>query len=956
MDSFLFQVSRHYVDNLDTLSKTVFIVPSRRARRYLNDHIKSLIPEESKTPKFRTEAINDFFQRIYGTQTTERLHLVLSLYECYKKLNPHTEALDEFIQWGQVMLSDFDNVDKWMVDAEKLFVNVNDFKSIQDTYSYLTPEQRDAIERFVRHFRNRDGHLTINMDSSGDEIKKRFLSVWNILGPLYKEFNRVLDEKGMAYEGKIYRNFADTLQNGGDVKTLLSKTYPFATRFVFVGLNALNEAEKTVLRAIRNAGMAEFVWDFSSKEIKNGRNKAGFFIRKNIEEFPQAFPIDMQIPLTRPDVHVVSVSSSVGQAKLVPAILERVSGGVDDTAIVLPDERLLMPLLSALPETVEKVNVTMGYPLSESAVYSLMRSIGFLQNTAKTMDGILYFHHKAVEGVLTSGIFSQAITTQTGRDAVAAFYSEAKQFIPEGDLRGDTVLDTVFRAIPSWKNDTSDSDLSANNQAFCQYLKEAAMAIGVEGNLKDIDPVESEFLSRYLEMLDVIASYNLPVRMSTWLRLLDGFLRTESIPFDGGDMQGMQVMGTLETRAMDFRNVIILSANEEMFPHRSVDNSFIPPELRKGFGMPTSEFQDAMWSYYFYRLIQRAESVWMVYDSRTDGINSGEESRFIKQLEYHFRFPLHKMSASAAISSPEEEMEIEKTSSDIERLRSGHLSASTLQSYLACQVKFYYQAVVGLKTREDLSESVDAASLGTIFHEVMHDLYAGREEITIGQLREMLSEEVTLRERIRAKIIEKMRTLDVEGRNLIIEEVVLEYVKGVIRHDIFLLENSGRNSFRILGLERFVDDEICGFPFIGFIDRIDSYKDGEVRIIDYKTGQVEDEDVFISDANAASIAQKIFGESNVGRPKIALQMYLYDRLARKKLVHSGERIVNSVYSTGKLLTTPLPEVPECESFNEAVKDSLSKTLAEIADVSIPFKRTSDVHVCSMCDFRAICGR
>ena len=956
MDTFLSQTARHYAALSPRLSQTVFVVPSRRARRYLTNDIKRLLPACDNTPKVRVDAINDFFQKIYGVKTTDRLHLVLTLYGCYRDLNPKAESLDDFLQWGQVMISDFDNVDKWMVDAGKLFVNVNDFKSIQDTYSYLTPEQRDAIEHFVRHFRDRNGRLTVSLDTPGDDIKKRFLSVWNLLGPLYKDFNEKLTEKGMAYEGKIYRAFADSIKNGADIKTELGKAYPYATRFVFVGLNALSESEKTVLRAVRDAGMAEFVWDFSSKEIKNGRNKAGFFIRKNIEEFPQSFPLDTKEALVRPTVHVVSVASSTGQTKLVPGILERCGSPMDSSAVVLPDERLLMPLLSALPESVGKVNVTMGYPLTESAVYSLMRSVGFLQITARSVDGTNYFHHKAVESIITSGIFSKAITTHTGREAVARFYNEAKQYVPETELRGDTVLDTVFRLATSLDAAIDENKMAEMNRSLCAYLKEVAGIIGSESNLKNVDPVEAEFLSRYREMLDIVNVYDLPVRPSTWLRLLDGFLRSESLPFDGGDMQGLQVMGTLETRAMDFENIIILSANEEMFPRRSVDSSFIPPELRKGFGMPTSEFQDAMWSYYFYRFIQRAKNVWMVYDSRTDGLNSGEESRFIKQLEYHFRFRLHRMSASATIGAPEEELEIEKTQADIEKIRSGHLSASALQNYLACQVKFYYQTVKGLKTREDLSEGVDAAMLGTIFHEVMHDLYDGKKTVTLDELKTALSDENMLRERIRAKIIEKMRVLDVEGRNLVIEQVILEYVKGVLRHDISLLVKSGRTGFRIIGLERLVMDTIEGFPFIGFIDRIDSYLDGEVRVVDYKTGMVEDEDVYISDSNAGSIAEKIFGESNTGRPKIALQMYLYDRLAKKKILHPGEAVVNSVYSAGKLLTSPLPEVPENGAFNEAVEVKLKETLSEIADTSIPFKRTTDTHVCAMCDFRAICGR
>ena len=960
MPTFLQQVASHYATTAN-LSETVFILPNHRSIQYLRSAGASLLSQGSgRNPLLsaRIISINDFLMKIIGMRTTERIPLLLTLYACYKELNPNAESLDDFIHWGSVMISDFDNIDKYLADPKKVFVNVSDFRALQDTFEYLTDTQRKAIEHFVSHFRDAQGRLTVNMDEeAAGEMKARFLKVWNLLSPLYDSFNAALAEKGMAYEGRIHRAFATALKNGTDVKQLLGRSYPGRKKFVFVGLNALNECEKTVLRSIRDASMAEFVWDFSSQELRDPLNRASFFLRKNVEEFPQAFHLDVN-GLPRPEIKVVSVPSSVGQTKLAPSILSQVEGAPEDTVFVLPDESLLMPLL---PGRYDTVNVTMGYPMDKSGIYSLMKSVGALQLTSRVVEGTLYFHHKAVGNILSSSLLRNAVasdeeTAAEGLAVIDKVKAEAKQFVPQEDLQGSPVLEAIFASYADGQQPVEE--LSEANAQLAAYLNRVLEQVGRGLGSSDTEQVEKDFATRYGEILGTMVGYHVPVGMKVWLRLLDRLLCSETIPFIGDALKGLQVMGTLETRALDFKNVVILSANEDLFPHKSVDNSFIPPEIRKGFGLATVEYQDAVWAYYFYRLLQRAEKVWLVYDSRTEGLLSGEESRYIKQLQYHFAFPIQRLTAVAPILPLTEEDSIPKTEEDIRTLRSErHLSASSLQSYLMCQAKFYYQAVKGLKTEDDVTESLDAAMIGTIFHAVMQDLYKDKAIVTVNDIRQMLSSEASIREMIRQQILEKMRSIEVEGRNLIIEEVILLYVKGTLQHDLDLLSSSGSDGFRILGLEKYMSTEIDGFRFIGFIDRLDSYKDGEVRVVDYKTGHVEDEDINITDNNAQAVVDKLFGPVNSGRPKIALQLYLYGQFARKgRLVGDNEVVVNSIYSTGKNLTTPLRDVCESPEFGRLMKDRLHGLLTEIADTSLPFKRTQDKHVCEMCDFRSICGR
>lgn len=966
MKTFLTQVAEHYNRNKEALRKTMFIFPNRRSLLYFKTEIKKLNAGDEDVYA-KGCSINDFLQKLYGVETTDRIRLVLALYESYKELNDKPESLDDFIHWGRIMISDFDNIDKYLVDAKKIFVNVKEFRDIQDTYQYLTDAQREAIEHFLDHFKDSNGRITVEMDEENDTVKSRFLKVWNLLGPLYEKFNERLQAEGMTYEGKVYRSLADKLNAGTPVKSLVGVHFKNVDKFVFVGLNALNECEKTILRALRDEGMAEFVWDFSSKELRNPRNKASFFMRQNIEAFPQAMSLDTEEPLRRPTVKVISVPSGVGQTKLAPQIISELGQVAGETAFVLPEESLLLPLLSALPAGCEQINITMGYPMDKSAIYSLLKAEGMLHLTQRVKDGTVYYHYKAVSNILSSCIF-KSILTPEDKDVAEKVKSEAKQFIPAEDLDGSEIMKAFFSPIYTTEGQTLLNPTIASAQQ--NHLIESrlrALILIISANIcKETDEanpysihadMEMEFAARYFDILNAISKIDIDVTTGTYLRLLDGLLHGESVPFEGDALQGLQVMGTLETRALDFKNIIILNANEDLFPHRSADNSFIPPELRKGFGMPTIDYQDAVWSYYFYRMIQRAENVWMIYDSRTEGLLSGEESRYIKQLEYHFRFPVQRYTAIAPISPDKRNDSIEKTAGDIDTLRNDrHLSASSLQSYLACPAKFYYQAVKGLKSEDEVAESLDASMIGTIFHKVMETLYSNKKTVTSNDLNDILSDETRIRGLIREGILEHMKTIEVEGRNLIIEEVLLQYVQGAVRHDLSLLRESGSEGFRIIGLERYVRSTIDGFPVIGFIDRIDTYRNGEVRIVDYKTGHVEKDDILINDDNAQAVADKLFGPSNTGRPKIALQLYLYDQFAHEGLLHPGEKVINSIYSTAKLLTTSLPDVEESAAFSDTVKQKLHETLSEIADTSIPWKRTEDKHVCAMCDFRSICGR
>ncbi len=648
----------------------------------------------------------------------------------------------------------------------------------------------------------------------------------------------------------------------------------------------------------------------------------------------------------------MSVASSAGQAKLAPEILRRSdTSNPVETAFVLPDENLLMPLLGSIPSEYESINVTMGCPLTGGAIYSLMASVAAMQHRLREKAGEWYFYHREVRSIFSNSLF-RAVLTPKEEEVVKKVKKGTKYYIPQGDLQGGPLLDRLFRPVVRAPKDPSREQ----NRHIAGYLSDIVSYIGWKLRGVESMLLELDFAKRYLQSLNLLADIDLDILPTTWLHLLDELLSGEAVPFRGEPLEGLQVMGPLETRALDFRNLVLFSANEGSFPRRSSSASFIPPELRKGFGLPTYEYQDSVWAYYFYRMIQRAEHVWLVYDSRTEGLKTGEESRYIKQLEYYYQVPQERFVATAGMQLAPLEDEIRKTPEAIEAIRSGELSASTLQSYLYCPAKFYYQFVEHLQQEDEVAESMDAGSLGTVFHSVMEALYDPLSRVTVADLDGMLSDRKALKALVREKIMEKMQTIDVTGRDLVVEEVILEYVVQTLKHDRRLLLEAGSPGFDILYLEYKMTCPFEGFRLKGYADRIDSYKNGEVRIVDYKTGKVEQEDIDINDDNAADIVEKLFGPANQGRPKIALQLYIYSLLTQEYEKTKGRPLVNSIYSVRRMFTEPLQDRPQSHEFARLTRERLKDLLAEMTDPAVPFRRTEELSTCSYCDFKMICGR
>jgi hypothetical protein len=802
------------------------------------------------------------------------------------------------------------------------------------------------------------GRLTVNLDSKDPDVKERFLMIWNILYDLYELFNKRLDEKGIAYEGMVYRRLAERLRAEA-VDNVFEGIWSKDAKFVFVGLNALNECEKTLLRKLRDAGMAEFCWDYSGELISDPKNRSSFFMSENVVEFPQAAAWDVE-GLKMPEINVVSVPSSTGQAKRLPEVLqsiaERESEGdmsvakLTECAIILPDETLLSSVLNSIPDEVEDINVTMGLPMTGSILYSMMSDISAIQLHAVNRKGEWYFYHKQVWDLFANDLFRKAADPQT-MEIVSRVKAEAFYYISRKTLSGTPLLDVVFNPVITDPKTASVDQIKAFGDYQNKVLTAVASAVTADSGLD----LELEYAKEYYRYVNVLKEIDLEVQPMTYARLLGQLLGAVSVPFRGEPLKGLQIMGPLETRALDFRNMVILSANEGVFPRRNVSSSFVPPELRKGFGLPTYEYQDAVWAYYFYRMISRAERVWMFTDTRTEGLKSGEESRYIKQLEYHFNIPVNRYVVRFDKMKTAQVEDIVKTEDDVRKIKSTVLSATTLQNYLSCPAKFYYGTVKELKAEEEVAESLDYGMFGTVYHETMRSIY-NSDRMTGKDIESWLGRGEEIKDRIKSLIIEELNIMEVTGRNLVVTDVILKYVIKTLQRDLELLQKENVEFFEVLGREVRVSGEFEGQKLKGFIDRLDSFHPGQVRVVDYKTGKVLDDDEKITDDNAEAIADKIFAEDIKERPKIALQFFIYDLLVQDHPLAKGRQIYNCVYSTARLFKEPPLNVPRNEKFFEAVSHRLGETLQEMYSLDVPFRRTKDEKVCEYCDFKMICGR
>lgn len=938
------------------LSRTVLVFPNKRANLFFNEYLA----EESDQPIWSPAAmsISDLLQKLSVQKAGDPIRLVCELYKVFKEETESRETLDDFYFWGELLISDFDDVDKNMVDADKLFSNLQDLKNLMDDYEFLDEEQEEAIRQFFQNF-------SIERRT---ELKEKFISLWDKLGIIYHRYREKLAELGIAYEGMLYRNVIEQL----DTDRLKYDKY------VFVGFNVLNKVEKEFFQKLQKAGKAMFYWDYDLFYTQRiSKHEAGEFIKRNLIDFPNELPESYFDIFRKPKkIRYISASTENAQARFLPEWVKATQTHTTqivsekENAIVLCNEALLLPVLHSIPQDVQNVNITMGFPLAQTPVYSFINAAMELQTNGYRPD-TGRFTYEAVSKILKHPYTRQLSDHATRLEREL---TKTNRFYPlPSELKKDDFLTILFTP-------------QSNIRELCDYLLRLIKSISIlyrkEGEYDDIFNQlyrESIFQShlKINRLYSLIESGELSVRTDTLKRLITKVLTASNIPFHGEPAIGLQIMGVLETRNLDFRNLIMLSLNEGQLPKAGGESSFIPYNLRKAFGMTTIEHKNAVYAYYFYRLIQRAENITLLYNTSSDGLNRGEESRFMLQLLVEGPHEITREYLEAG-QSPQNtlEIQIEKTPEILRRLYRAYdtaqpesviLSPSALNTYLDCRLRFYYRYVAGLKTPDEVSAEIDSALFGTIFHLSAQlaytDLTANGKMIQREDLERLLRDEIKLQGYVDQAFKQELFKVAPEekpeynGVQLINSKVIVSYLKQLLRNDLQY------TSFEMVAMEKKVSEKITIQTALGpltlrlggTIDRMDA-KEGTLRIVDYKTGG--------SPKIPANIEQ-LFTPSET-RPNYIFQTFLYAAIMSRKqplmvapallYIH---RAASESYSPVIEMGEPRkPKIPvnNFAFFEDEFRERLQALLEEIFDEKELFTQTEDIKKCAYCDFKAICKR
>lgn len=959
MESFLKLVAADlYKHTKGNLAHTAVVFPNKRAGLFFNEYLA----QESDSPIWSPAyvSISELFRSLSPWEVGDPVKLVCELYKIFRRETQSTETLDDFYFWGEMLISDFDDADKNKVDTDKLFSNLQDLRNIMDDYTFIDDEQEEAIRQFFQNF-------SIERRTA---LKERFISLWDVLGNIYKGFRESLASQNIAYEGMMYRHVIEHL----DVDKL-----PYE-KYVFVGFNVLNKVEHTLFTQLKDAGKAVFYWDYDEFYMKENRqavtHEAGEFIRRNLRDFPSPLSGELFKNLSKPkEVHYIASSTENAQARYLPQwIRNNLTTPEKETAVVLCNEALLQPVLHSLPAEVKHVNITMGFPLSQTPVYSFLIALLELHTHGFNFKSGRYTFQSVV--TLLKHPYTRQLTGQA--ELLEKELTRNNRFYPlPGELGKDEFLTRLFTPL-------------SGNLNLCIRLSETLQQVAgiYQANTSGTEDTDA-FNQLYRESLfkayttinrfrTLIEEDELTVQSETFRRLLVKVLSATNIPFHGEPAIGMQVMGVLETRNLDFRHLVLLSVNEGQLPKSGGDSSFIPYNLRKAFGMTTIEHKIAVYAYYFYRLLQRAERITLMYNTSSDGLNRGEWGRFMLQFLIEWPHPITRQFLEAG-QSPQgtSPITVEKTPDVMRRMQSlfdvranpkAKFSPSALNYYLDCPLKFYYRYVAGLSVPDEVSAEIDSATFGSIFHyaaeHIYKDLTTHGKVINKEALETLLRNEVKLQDYVDTAFkklffnVPQNEKPEYNGVQLINSAVIARYLKQLLQNDLRYAP------FTFIASEMEVDEPIdiqtpkgvIKSRIGGIIDRMDS-KDGTLRIVDYKTG---------GDADTPPHVESLFIPDKK-RSNYVFQTFLYAAImCRKQPTMKIAPALLYIHRAATETYSPVIQMGEPRKPKEAVEDfskyekeyreRLQGLLEEIFNPEKSFTQTEIIEKCTYCDFKALCKR
>ena len=1027
---FLQQVAAYYYQQgADQLAKLRFIFPSKRAITFFRHHLSQLATER---PLFapRMETVSDFVRQLHPeVQVLDKTALLFELYQCYRDVRSErgetSESFDDFLYWGNIILKDFETCDRYLVRTDHLYRNLRDLKEISDDFSYLDEEARTLIQRFWGELPS----LQSLQDEDDDLPKKRFLSFWECLSPLYDRFTDRLKELGYVYDGQLYRWAAE---HSDQVLDRIAE----GEHLIFVGLFYLTPSERKLFKTLKTAGRAAFCWDAAVEVVHDATHPASRYFKKLLTDFGQvegAWKEGAPGKHLPKDIQVIECSSLLAQVKGLPSLLQEMNLSSESeclqAAIILPDEGLLLPTASSIPEDIGSINITLGYPLDRTSIALMIkRWIALITLNLKRRESSVRYPADQLLSLLGQGLITAHCPEATL--LMERIRRSKRFFIPVQELWETKVTKSTQAnesALLHMLLDplTAESNPLQRIEAVLRHLIQSAQERAqstdsatesdsipeeIEDNTSEgLSPFDLEFIHHYLRLINrlqgLIEQHQMLLGHEAMIHLLEGLVGTVTIPFEGDPLQGLQVMGLLETRLLHFPTMVYLSAQEGALPPKQYSDTLIPYTLRQGFGLPTGRAEeDPGQDYTFFQSIARAEQLTFVVAPSSDGYNLGEESRYISLLQYIYGCPIKRrpLHLEARVEEPtpiikQKEGELwdafvkstttaPSKGNDLKDVRP--LSPSKLSTYISCPLRFYYEAICHYREQDSPSLLLASNEFGTVLHRVMEEFYRDLTQSTKGKEERRLTFTTITQEMIDRQL-KRTGELSRRVKSAYCAELKLDpnrplsslsniYCQTIERYARELLTwDSTHADFRYAASERkvyaaFKLSETKTVYFGGIIDRIDEV-DGQYRVVDYKTGSAK---ISISVPQGADSAFRWVEQLAIPDNKAILQTLIYcaglaqtDGLDESKIhpaifrFKGGDGLMKMKTSYKPLITIPQEgeKRTKIEASYHEMKEAfepflIEEILSPLYDTSIPFVQTEDPKQCSHCPFALSCGR
>lgn len=840
---------------------------------------------------------------------------------------------------GELMLGDFDDIDKYLVNASKIFSTVTDLHQIDREFE-LNEEDLERLRTFWKSFFDRDPSL----------LRNEFMNTWQHLGKIYTAFCERLASKNLAYEGMVYKEIA-----GNATQLIKELKFP---HIVFAGFYALTPSEFAIIDLLVQSGRASTYWDGDSYYIDDPSQEAGEFFRNNPLTSEKFLWKQNHFAEGQKNIEFAGIPLQVGQARYAGNVLSEFVKNKDfvpeKTVVVLPDEKLLFPVLYSLPPEIESINVTMGYPLSQTPLFNLFELLMILQHNGRTdKKNETSFYFRDVVNVLNHPYIRIIADKQinTWINSLEQHYIRIPLSLIHGQGK-EELFKMLFRRVETVE------DLFEWYRIILRTILES---------MKDqsfrFHKIEAEFVYHFFTQLkrveDILQKTNILQDVNAFWKIFREIILSVKIPFSGEPLKGLQVMGFLETRILDFENVIILSVNEDLLPASSNKPSFIPFNIRKAFGLPTYEENHAISAFHFYRLLQRARNIYILYNTEPKVILTGERSRFLLQIEHELlrRFPekiqlTQKVISTKIAGGAPEKISVVKNEAVMKELSrflsrdgnpaSSSLSPSALTAYIACPLRFYLRYIAGLNEKEEIEENMEAATFGSVFHKTMQHMYSGVEIVNIdiiGQLKKKVNEIVD-----QAIHEEFININQLEGKNILLRNIIRELVNRILEAE------KTYAPFRIIQLEKDINSYFnignnLQVRLKGIIDRVDE-KGDIYRVIDYKTGRLEkkklrDLSEYFTDPAFKEYFQAMY-----------YAFMLHRNMPENKII-SALFVMRNLQ--GGMVYLNNNEPFKAEQFRE-FENHLIVLLNEIFSSGVPFSQTDDLDRCKYCAYAGICNR